>query len=349
MSLPALWQSMNKTCGSTATNPVCRWSFIRRAVQGTAALALFALVCAGCTPIRPVAKIGLIAPFEGLYRETGYQALDALRLAIDMCAASGMDVLPLALDDSNRPAATRRAAAKLMVDPAVMAVIGPYSLEGALAAAPVLAPSPVEWLAPFMVDDQGRFAAPAGDPQWLAALIAAVAVAAEAEGAQRLAVAGIPQAWLDPIAGRLAASAPSIPVRLANLDAGDAADLGDNGALLWLGEPQQGARLQATLHADQPDAAFWMGPQSTGPVFSALTTGRGPIYWVTWVTPQYNITLLQPDLGSPAAFLTYAAACQALQNMSGGSTAPMEPLHLQVNRLMQDGTGRPVLAEPQSR
>lgn len=348
MSLPTPWQSMNRTCAPTVIKHAGVRPLARRAAHGAAALALVALVCTGCTPIRPVAKIGLIAPFEGLYRETGYAALDALRLAIDTCAPSGMDVLPLALDDSNRSAPARRAAAKLMVDPAVTAVIGPYSIEGALAAAPALAPGGVEWFMPFMVDEQGRFAAPAGDPQWLAALIAAVAIAAETESAQQLTAAGIPQAWLEPVAGRLAVHDVTIPVRLANLDAGDSADPGDHGALLWLGDPHQGARLQAALHTSRPDAAFWMGPQSAGPVFFAHMTARGPIYWVTWVTPQYNASSSQSELGAPAASLTYAAACHALQAMSGAATPPGEPLRLQVYRLMQDGTGRPVLAESES-
>jgi len=335
---------MNRTCESTATNPAYRWPLARIVVHW-AALALFALVCAGCTPIRPVVKVGLIAPFEGLYRETGYAALDALRLAIDTCAPAGMDVLPLALDDSNRPAAARRAAAKLMVDPAVSAVIGPYSLEGVLAAAPVLAPSRVEWFVPFMVDEQGSFAAPAGEPEWLAVLIAAVSAAAQAEGAQQLTVVGIPPAWLEPVGGDLATRDTPIPVRLANLETGDAVMQVGQGALLWLGDPHQGARLQVALHAGQPDAAFWLGPQSAGPVFAAHTTVRGPTYWVTWVAPQYNASSSQAELGSPAALLTYAAACHALQMMPGGSTAPVEPMRLQVYRMTQDGTSRRLLLE----
>ena len=44
-----------------------------------AALLLVALTACGGTP--PVMRLALLAPFEGRYREVGYQALYAARLA----------------------------------------------------------------------------------------------------------------------------------------------------------------------------------------------------------------------------------------------------------------------------
>ncbi len=73
-------------------------------------------------------KIGLIAPFEGLYRESGYEALAAMRSAIadsPLPSQVRIDILPLALDDSADPQRSGRAAAKMLADPAVAAVVGP--------------------------------------------------------------------------------------------------------------------------------------------------------------------------------------------------------------------------------
>jgi hypothetical protein len=75
---------------------------------------VLALLLAGCTDVRPVAKIGLIAPFEGLQRRTGYAALESMRQAIVETPASAIGVIPLALDDSADPLGHSRAAEKLL-------------------------------------------------------------------------------------------------------------------------------------------------------------------------------------------------------------------------------------------
>ena len=61
---------------------------------------------AACTDVQPVVKIGLVAPFEGLYRRTGYDALAAMRAAIADQPAPGVNVLPLAW--TTAPILTRR-------------------------------------------------------------------------------------------------------------------------------------------------------------------------------------------------------------------------------------------------
>jgi hypothetical protein len=81
------------------------------------------LLLAGCTHIRPVHKVALIAPFEGLYRERGYEALAALRAALSTCVPSGVAILPVALDDSGQSEKAARAAQNLLADPSVMAII----------------------------------------------------------------------------------------------------------------------------------------------------------------------------------------------------------------------------------
>lgn len=92
----------------------------------------------GLRSTRPVVKIGLVAPFEGLHRHLGYDVLYAVKLAVrERNAAggvSGHEVELVALDDSNDPAQAPLQARKMIVDSDVMGVIGHFSDEAALAA-----------------------------------------------------------------------------------------------------------------------------------------------------------------------------------------------------------------------
>ena len=94
--------------------------------------------CAGLGSTRPVVKIGLVAPFEGLHRHLGYDVLYAVKLAVRECNAAGgvagYMVELVALDDGNDPAQAPLQARKMIVDTDVMGVIGHFSDEAALAA-----------------------------------------------------------------------------------------------------------------------------------------------------------------------------------------------------------------------
>ncbi|MBL7184401.1 MAG: branched-chain amino acid ABC transporter substrate-binding protein [Anaerolineae bacterium] len=94
--------------------------------------------CAVLGSTRPVVKIGLVAPFEGLHRHLGYDVLYAVKLAVrERNAAGGVSghkVELVALDDSNDPAQAPLQARKMIVDTDVMGVIGHFSDETALAA-----------------------------------------------------------------------------------------------------------------------------------------------------------------------------------------------------------------------
>jgi branched-chain amino acid transport system substrate-binding protein len=101
--------------------------------------------CAGRPPMRlhlgstrPVVKIGLVAPFEGLHRHLGYDVVYAVKLAVrERNAAGGVSgymVELVALDDGNDPAQAPLQARKLIVDPDVTGVIGHFSDGAALAA-----------------------------------------------------------------------------------------------------------------------------------------------------------------------------------------------------------------------
>src|SRR3954452_7384256 len=136
MSLPAPWLNNSRICKVTVIshNLTC-FTLDPKNLPGSVGAsgkvvlaALVLLILCGCTSIRPIVKIGLIAPFEGLYRQSGYDALEAMRQAMADCTPAGVDVLPLALDDSGDPAQAQRAAQKMLVDPAVRAVVGPLLL-----------------------------------------------------------------------------------------------------------------------------------------------------------------------------------------------------------------------------
>src|SRR5688572_12765648 len=69
------------------------------------ALSPLALCLAACVPTtQPMIKIGLVAPFEGRYRDVGYEVVYAVRLAVREANArggvAGHVVELIALDDS---------------------------------------------------------------------------------------------------------------------------------------------------------------------------------------------------------------------------------------------------------
>ena len=97
------------------------------------ALLLLLLSLAGCQvagSVRPSAKIGLVAPFEGRYRYIGYDVIYAVRLAIREANAAGgvagHSIELVAYDDSGDPGAAAVQARKLDVDPQVFGVIGHF-------------------------------------------------------------------------------------------------------------------------------------------------------------------------------------------------------------------------------
>ncbi|MGC9349940.1 MAG: branched-chain amino acid ABC transporter substrate-binding protein [Anaerolineae bacterium] len=116
-------------------------------------LLIITLVLASClTPTRPkVVKIGLVAPFEGHYRYIGYDAIYAARLALREINAQdsldGWHVELVAYDDRGSVELARNAAANLIIDPDVMAVIGHYRSESGQAAASLYAEAGLPFIA----------------------------------------------------------------------------------------------------------------------------------------------------------------------------------------------------------
>lgn len=140
------------------------------------ALALLLVGLSACASVRPVVKIGLVAPFEGRYRAIGYDAIYSARLAVrEINAAGGIGgyrVALVALDDRGDPELARETAAALVVDPAVVAVVGHYLPDTTAAALEVYTKAGLPLLPtgapPFAEHD------PAGLPDGFRAAYAAV-------------------------------------------------------------------------------------------------------------------------------------------------------------------------------
>jgi branched-chain amino acid transport system substrate-binding protein len=106
-------------------------------------LLLYACVPSGChfgSSTRPVIKIGLAAPFEGLDRRLGYQALQGVKMALAQRnlagGVAGYMVELVALNDSGEPDEAQRQAREFAADPAVVGVIASWDSRVAPTALP---------------------------------------------------------------------------------------------------------------------------------------------------------------------------------------------------------------------
>lgn len=92
---------------------------------------------------QPLLKIGLVAPFEGIYRADGYQRLYGTKLALqEVNAAGGLaghKIALIALNDHDNERETVLQAQELVLDSDVYLVIGPWDANLRRAAAPIYA------------------------------------------------------------------------------------------------------------------------------------------------------------------------------------------------------------------
>ena len=110
---------------------------VSRMVSYAVWVGLCALLLAACNlpgSVKPTIKIGLSAPFEGLYRDLGYEALHAVRMAVrernaDGGVAQRYLVELVALNDLNEAEKAVEQARKMAVDPGVLGVLGGWSQE----------------------------------------------------------------------------------------------------------------------------------------------------------------------------------------------------------------------------
>ena len=160
------------------------------------------LILSGCgaPPLpggtRPVIKIGLTAPFEGLKRPLGYEALLGTKLALaERNAAGGVGgymVELVALNDFGEADEARWQARELAADPAVMGVVTGWTGETARASLPVYRQEgmavAVAWSVPAeLADQKAGMALVAADVQQVAGVLAR---AVAADHPQRLVVVG---------------------------------------------------------------------------------------------------------------------------------------------------------------
>lgn len=104
-----------------------------------------AVVAGGCAfpgSVKPTIKVGLSAPFEGRYRDLGYEVLHAVRLAVRQRNEAGgvaeqYLVELVALNDFAEADAAVTQAHKMGVDHGVLGVVGGLTPEAARAAAEV--------------------------------------------------------------------------------------------------------------------------------------------------------------------------------------------------------------------
>jgi branched-chain amino acid transport system substrate-binding protein len=161
------------------------------------------LALAGCAlpPLpggtRPLVKIGLAAPFEGLGRPLGYEALQGVKAALaERNAAGGVGgalVELVALDDSGEADEARLQASEFAADPAVMGVVTGWSEETARAALPVYRQKGLGVVVPWSVsaelaDRQAGIVLAAADVQRAAEVLSRAVAAADPP--RRLVVVG---------------------------------------------------------------------------------------------------------------------------------------------------------------
>jgi ABC-type branched-subunit amino acid transport system substrate-binding protein len=126
----------------------------------------------------PVVKIGVIAPFEGAGRPLGYAILPAIKAAVTEANASGKlgryQVLVVAFNDDLHGSTAADQARALALDPEVLAVVGPWSVETVAAAEPIMVAAGLPVLA-----SAGTPAPPPGEKWGDAALADAATLAGD--------------------------------------------------------------------------------------------------------------------------------------------------------------------------
>ena len=118
---------------------------------------IYCLLLTACSSPPPVIKIGLVAPFEGRNRPIGYDVIYSARLAVrEINEAGGVEgtfVALVALDDGGDVELAQATAQSLVLDPAVVAVMGHWLPETTAAAAPIYATASLPLFVPGPTTD----------------------------------------------------------------------------------------------------------------------------------------------------------------------------------------------------
>ena len=118
---------------------------------------IYCLLLTACSSTPSVIKIGLVAPFEGRNRPIGYDVIYSARLAVrEINEAGGVEgtfVALVALDDGGDVELAQATAQSLVLDPAVVAVMGHWLPETTAAAAPIYATASLPLFVPGPTTD----------------------------------------------------------------------------------------------------------------------------------------------------------------------------------------------------
>lgn len=336
MSLPRRWRNISRICRSMAISRPGDWATGRpgnKKPRGVSLCLLF-LCCwnlVSCTSIRPVIKIGLLAPFEGLQRRSGYVALTAMRQAIADSAPVDVAIMPLALDSGADPLAGERATRKLLQDVAVGAIVGPYSPLLMQQMAPVVTATGLPWLFPFAVNPTRGFVVPDAEGDWALPLVTAAAATAATLGRDRLVVAGWTPGWPQLATVQLQ-STFALPLGLHE----SVAAIQSTDAVLWLGDAEAGAVYFTALRARFASVPFLLGPQADEPIFSEQTQISGPVYLLYWQDDGYEQWRTRYPDGPSMAYLTYRATQTAIARSLGQSSSASWSWHIETIALSGD-------------
>ncbi len=292
--------------GTTA----CRHQRVKAALLLLALLLLVSCRVPGA--VRPVVRIGLVAPFEGRYRYVGYDVFPAVRLALRQVNADGgvlgYAVELVAYDDGADPQMAREQARKLALDPQVVVAMGHFGTATTAAALPDYRTAGLPLVVPPSYEpapppDAGLFPLGADAEALATALLDGLdeAVLISEGGPLEMALrarAGFPMAVVSPAeAASLAAADP--PVVLLDADpvgAGEA--LAALRAAGWRGEARGGPALGAGDFAavageaaqDVCFVAPWPSDEDTGfaAAYREVSGGPGP---GPLAHPAYDATL----------------------------------------------------------
>lgn len=256
-------------------------------------------------------KIGLLAPFEGLQRRSGYVALTAMRQAIADHAPADVAIMPLALDSGADSAGVERTARKLLQDGAVSAVIGPYTPLLMAQVEAVVTPTHLPWLFPFALVPTDGFVTPDKEGRWALPLLTAAAETAAQLGSQRLFVAGWTAGWPPPAS--IALESSFVLPLLVNPDE----TIRSSDAVFWLGDAKEGALYFTALRERFPATPFLLAPHADDPIFSEQTQISGPVYLLAWQDDGYEQWRTHYPDQPPIAYLTYRATATAISRILG--------------------------------